>query len=125
MMDMMTNAQIGERIRLARTAAGMKQSELADMISVSNGNLVDYEGGNSGMKLDTIRCIAIATGVTPGYLMGFEEMNLDWVKDFNRAELAALAEARKANGSATPAQKALRRAIDLLSGGDSSVAAPQ
>lgn len=115
-MDMMTNEQIGERIRMARVAAGMKQADLAVKIGVSTGNVVDYEAGNSGMKLDVIRLVAAATGVPAGYLLGFEEMNLEWAQQFTRAELSALADARKANGTADATQKALRKATDMLSG---------
>ena len=58
------------RIRTLRTAAGMKQAELATQLHVSQAALSGYENGKFEATNDVYRKIAEIFGVTLDYLMG-------------------------------------------------------
>jgi len=53
---------IGERIRAARKAAGLRQSDLASRLHVGQGRISDIETGRHGMTLSTLHRIALALG---------------------------------------------------------------
>ena len=61
---------IGERIKQARKAKGLKQKELAEMLEVSNGAIQQWENGKRSPKLETIRKIASALDVDVYSLLG-------------------------------------------------------
>lgn len=64
---------IGERIRLAREKIGMSQVDMADKIGVSKQNLYKYERGLvTNIPSDKIELIGKLTGVSPAYLMGWD-----------------------------------------------------
>lgn len=65
---------IGDRIKSARTAAGYSQTELAEMIRVSKQTLYKYENNIiTNVPSDKIEHIALVCGVSPAYLMGWED----------------------------------------------------
>lgn len=65
---------IGDRIKSARTAAGYSQTEMADKIQVSKQTLYKYENNViTNVPSDKIEHIALICGVSPAYLMGWEE----------------------------------------------------
>lgn len=67
----------GERIRSLRTQLGMSQSELGQKIGVKTPAIYKYENGLVvNLKRSTIESLADALGVTPSYLMGFEDEKL-------------------------------------------------
>lgn len=60
----------GERIKAARIAAGMTQSELAEKVGVKFSAIHKYETGLIvNLKRDTIGKLAKALGVKPSYLL--------------------------------------------------------
>lgn len=60
----------GERIKAARKAAGMTQTELADKIGVKYSAIHKYEAGLVvNLKRETIEALAIALNVRPSWLM--------------------------------------------------------
>ena len=64
---------IGERIRLAIEKIGMSQVDMADKIGVSKQNLYKYERGLvTNIPSDKIELIGKLTGVSPAYLMGWD-----------------------------------------------------
>ena len=68
----------GERIKEARLAAGMTQTELADKIGVKFSAIHKYESGMvKNMKQDTIAKLSEALGVKPSYLMGYTDATAD------------------------------------------------
>lgn len=65
---------IGERIKLAREKTGMSQVDMADKIGVSKQNLYKYEKGLvTNIPSDKIELIGKLTGVSPAYLMGWND----------------------------------------------------
>lgn len=63
----------GQRIRKARTDAGISQTELAAKIKVSKQTLYKYENDIiTNIPSDKIAEIAEICDVTPNYLMGWE-----------------------------------------------------
>ena len=63
---------IGNRIRIARTMAGLSQAELAEKAGLSNLSIVRYEKGERSIEALHLLCIAKATGVTTDWLCGFD-----------------------------------------------------
>lgn len=60
---------IGQRIRAAREAAGISQTELAERIGVRAHTMWRYEAGRMRPGPDALVGIAKAVGVTPEYLL--------------------------------------------------------
>ncbi len=66
--------KIGDRIRSRRLALGISQTDLARLTSVSKQTLYKYEKGIvTNMPISQIEVFAKALGVTPAYLMGWED----------------------------------------------------
>lgn len=66
--------QIGSRIRELRINKGMTQEELAYAVNTSKQNIHKYENGIiTNIPLDKIEGIAQKLGVSPAYLMGWED----------------------------------------------------
>ena len=64
----------GDRIRSARKAAGMTQSELAERVGVKFSAIHKYETNMVvNLKRETIAALAEALGVSPAWLMCLEE----------------------------------------------------
>lgn len=64
----------GQRIRKARTDAGLSLTELADKIKILKQTLYKYENDIiTNIPSDKIEAIASVCDVTPGYLMGWDE----------------------------------------------------
>ena len=64
----------GERIKAARVAAGMTQSELADKVGVKFAAIHKYETGLIvNLKRETIAKLAKALDVRPSYLMCIDD----------------------------------------------------
>lgn len=64
---------LGERLREARTAAGVTQEQLAEAIGVSRPAVSQYEHGEMRPGLDTLERAAHHLGVRAGWL-GFAEL---------------------------------------------------
>jgi len=56
--------KLGDRIRYYRTAAGLSQEKLAEIIDVSFQHMSNIETGKKGLSLDTIMKIAHALDVS-------------------------------------------------------------
>lgn len=67
---------VGERIKKVREKTGMSQVDFADKINVSKQTLYKYENNLiTNIPSDKIEAVAKAGGVSPAYLMGWEEMD--------------------------------------------------
>ena len=67
---------IGERIRFLRKKEGLSQTDLAAKIGVIKQTLYKYETGIvTNIPSEKIEEIASVLGVTPAYLMGWEELD--------------------------------------------------
>jgi transcriptional regulator with XRE-family HTH domain len=112
---MIDPVKIGIRNSNARKAAGMTQEELAELTDIAQNTLSRYESGEASVKLDTLTEIATKTGVSEGYLLGYEEMPMGWVMFLSATERRVVAEAMKIPAkAATPEQLILRRIPSII-----------
>lgn len=74
----MTNKEIGKRIQVARTSAGLNKKELAQKIKVADSTIKRYEDGEIiKIKMPIIESIAYATAVNPMWIIGKSD-NMEW-----------------------------------------------
>jgi len=64
---------VGERVRVAREAAGISQKSLADKIGVSEYTIIRLEKGRRAAKSDELEKIATALDVPLSYLVGIDD----------------------------------------------------
>lgn len=64
---------VGERVRVAREAAGISQRSLADKIGVSEYTIIRLEKGRRAAKSDELEKIATALDVPLSYLVGIDD----------------------------------------------------
>ena len=64
---------IGEQIRKARVARGWTQAQLAFRAGLRESAICKYERGYFEPRINTLRKIAKALGVTTDYLLGDDE----------------------------------------------------
>lgn len=104
---------IGERIRDARKAANMNQSELGIKLDIGKSSISEWESGKRPVPIDLVDAIADALNVTVPFLMGWciEEET----KDYSAFSLspAALALARKYDAMDEHGRKVLDSIADL------------
>ena len=80
---------IGERIRKKRKKAGLTLEELSKKIGVSKQTVQRYESGEiKHIPSDKIELMAIEFGVSPGYIMGWEEEKPSYYTDPEVASIA-------------------------------------
>ncbi len=70
---MAKNNELGMRIKEARKAKGLKQSDLSKMLGLSKITISNYETGTISPPLSRIQSIADALKCTPGYLLGVKD----------------------------------------------------
>ena len=66
-------SNIGERIKAARKSARMGQAELGAAIGIGKSSISEWESGKRSPDIDKVHDIARALGVTPAYLMGWDD----------------------------------------------------
>lgn len=65
---------MGNRIKLLRKQKGLTQEELGSMIGVNKAAISKYEKGQvENMKRSTIKMLADIFGVSPTYLLGWDD----------------------------------------------------
>lgn len=70
-MEMLSNKEIGARIRRQRKERRLTIQDLADIVGVQNSTISRYENGNFGkIKLPIIESIGVALHVNPAWLVG-------------------------------------------------------
>lgn len=67
--------EIGHRIKQARAAAGLTQTELAHAVGVSRGLVGQWENHTKKPGRDLVRRIATATSVSVEFLLGDERLD--------------------------------------------------
>lgn len=74
----MSEMTVGDRIRAIRRREGISQTDLAQKMGVIKQTLYKYEMGIvTNIPAEKIEAAASALGVSPGFLMGWEEMDAD------------------------------------------------
>lgn len=81
-------SEMGRRIRELRLDAGLTQEQLGEMVGLQKSAIAKYENGKTeNMKRSVIQKMAEVLGVSPSYLMGFED-DAPYYIDPAAAELA-------------------------------------
>ena len=106
----------GEKIKEARLAMNLSQTELAQLTGISERSLYTYEQLGTIPRKGNIRKLAEALHVSVAYLLDDQETNTQSHID----EDMFLAEAREQFGAkgAKEAQEVLGRVSSLFAGGD-------
>lgn len=66
--------KVGERIKCRRESLGITQTELAERVQSTKQNIYKYESGViTNIPSDKIELISTVLGVSPAYLMGWED----------------------------------------------------
>ena len=69
--------QFGERVKARRKAMGLTQTDLALRMGFKSKQAISHiEAGDRNLKQSQVAALAAALGVTPAYLMGWEDTNL-------------------------------------------------
>ena len=67
-------SEMGNRIKDLRINAGLTQEQLGDLVGLQKSAIAKYENGKTeNMKRNVIKKMAEVLGVSPSYLMGFDE----------------------------------------------------
>lgn len=75
---------IGERIKTVRKQKGLTQKELANKLGVSQQMINQYEKSTNGLRVDTVKKIAIALNVPYTDLIDFEDQFTNHLRDLNK-----------------------------------------
>lgn len=79
--------EVGQRIRDARRAVGLSQSELAEKLNISPAYMSDIENGKTNVGLEIFMGITEALQVSADFLL---QTDTPLVKDFHRSSMDAL-----------------------------------
>lgn len=91
---------VGERIKARREALSMTQIMLADTIGTTKQNIYKYENGIiTNIPSDKVESIAAALGVSPAYLMGWEDLLIHISEESNSGRTAAKEEMYRTFGT--------------------------
>ncbi len=75
--------EIGERIKELRLRIGLKQSDLAEKLSVSRVTITNIENGKHKGTFELIKPLCEILGVTPNYLILGEERKITEKDELN------------------------------------------
>lgn len=78
----LTDIEIGDRLRKARQAAGLNQSQAAKALSVSRPTLVAIERGTRSVKAQELRSLAERYGTAVNRLLSPSAVHLDLITKF-------------------------------------------
>lgn len=79
---------IGKKIRSLRHMRGMTQEDLAKASNTSKQNIYKYESGIiTNIPTERVQLLAVALGVDPNYLMGWET-NPNQTNELEKIEIA-------------------------------------
>lgn len=83
-LDHIAPAEVGERLRLAREAAGLKQAEAAEAIGVARTTLVAIEKGQRKVRMHELQQLAKLYGTTINGLLRQESVHVDLMPRFRK-----------------------------------------
>lgn len=82
----MTSRNFCGRLEAARSARGLRQSELAEKAGLEPSAISHFETGRRRPSFDNLERLVDALGVTADYLLGRnDEMGLAWSRELTRA----------------------------------------
>jgi DNA-binding XRE family transcriptional regulator len=66
-------ATFSRRLHATRTALGLSQAVLGQLVSMTQANISQFESGRRSPNLTNLRKIAVALNVSTDYLVGIKE----------------------------------------------------
>lgn len=84
MLDQIPAAEVGERLRLAREAAGMRQAEAAGSIEVARTTLVAIEQGQRRVRMNELQQLAHLYDTNVNALLRQESVHVDLTPRFRK-----------------------------------------
>ena len=81
---MLSSAQIGERLRIAREAAHFTQASVAKEIGVARTTLVAIEQGRRRVRISEVQRLAALYGKSANAILRREAVHLDMVPRFRK-----------------------------------------
>lgn len=84
-----TDTELGERLRIARTARKLTQEAAAGLIGAARTTLLAIEQGKRRIHLPELQKLALAYGTTANHLLRRSAVHLDLVPRFRRVQGAA------------------------------------
>lgn len=106
----------GEKVKTARTAMNISQTELASLTGISERSLYTYEQLNTIPRRSNVQKLADALHVSVTYLL--DEQESDTQKDIEQESFILKVKNSYGNRSAHEAQEVLERAGALFAGGE-------
>src|SRR5512139_2148584 len=83
-LDDIAPAEVGERLRLARESAGIKQSDAADSIHIARTTLVAIEQGQRRVRMNELQQLARLYGTSVNALLRREAVHVDLTPRFRK-----------------------------------------
>ena len=83
-LDDISPAEVGERLRLARESAGIKQSDAATAVSVARTTLVAIEQGQRRVRMNELQQLARLYGTSVNALLRREAIHVDLTPRFRK-----------------------------------------
>lgn len=84
---------MSDRIKELRLAAGLTQEELGEKLGLQKSAIAKYENGRvENIKRSTIQAMAELFGVSPSYVLGFDDEHADAQPYYLDPETAQLAQ---------------------------------
>ncbi|MCK6555308.1 XRE family transcriptional regulator [Candidatus Binatia bacterium] len=83
-LDDISATEVGERLRLARESAGIKQSEAATAISVARTTLIAIEQGQRRVRMNELQQLARLYGTSVNALLRREAVHVDLTPRFRK-----------------------------------------
>lgn len=83
-LDHIAPAEVGERLRLAREGAGLKQAEAAEAIGVARTTVVAIEKGQRKVRMNELQQLARLYGTTVNGLLRQESVHVDLMPRFRK-----------------------------------------
>jgi Zn-dependent peptidase ImmA (M78 family)/DNA-binding XRE family transcriptional regulator len=95
-LDTMSQADVGERLRIARDNADITQKDAADKINIARTTLVAIEKGQRRIRIDELQQLAKLYGTSVNALLRREAVHVDLVPRFRKLSDALDAAADRA-----------------------------
>lgn len=83
-LDHIAPTEVGERLRLARETAGLKQADAADAVGVARTTVVAIEKGQRKVRMNELQQLAKLYGVTINGLLRQEAVHVDLMPRFRK-----------------------------------------
>ena len=82
--ERLSDAEIGERLRLARESAKFTQASAADAIKVARTTIVAIEQGQRRVRMDELQKLATIYGTSANAILRREAVHLDMIPHFRK-----------------------------------------